>query len=323
MASLNDCALLNPPAHARLVYVMRSDVVESVHYGSIAIVDPNGELKVAVGDPSVAHYPRSALNPIQAAGMVRLGLVLPDDLLALASASHLGEPHHIQGVMGILEKHGLTAEALRNPVGVVKDFRREGSNWGAKARLLHFCSGKHAAMLATARTNRWGVVNYLDPHHPVQKGIKRSVEELSGERAARTAVDGCGAPLLALSLAGLARAVGRLARAKEGSTLGAVARAIRTHPILLGGNMHPTTELIRSVPGLIAKEGVEGVFVAALPDGTAVAIKIADGSPRVRFIVAAAALIACGVPRERLARFLNNADESVSDGFRLVPDLTG
>jgi L-asparaginase II len=149
-------------------------------------------------------------------------------------------------------------------------------------RLAQNCSGKHAAMLVTSAINGWPVAGYLRPDHPLQTLVAETVEELAGEPVAAVAVDGCGAPAFAIGLTGLARAFGVLARAAPGTAEGAVAAAVRGHPEHLGGTGREVTELIRAVPGLIAKDGAEGVYAAALPDGSAATLKVSDGVERAR-----------------------------------------
>lgn len=308
-----------PPQHEPLAYVMRSGLVESVHHGSLAVLAPDGSVRLAVGDPDAVHYPRSALKPVQAAAMVRAGLDLPAELLALAASSHSGEARHIEGVRRLLELNGLAPNELANPAGFPLDPRVRDA-WVATGaspnRLVQNCSGKHAAMLATARLNGWTTHDYLSPEHPLQRAIARTVEDLAGEPVAHVAVDGCGAPLFAVSLTGLARAAGHLARASGSTPEGRVARAIRQHPEMLGGSARDVTELIQTVPGLIAKDGFEGVHVAALADGSAVAVKVADGSNRPRTALIAAGLRLCGVTG--LERFLDGADDERPDGVRLA-----
>jgi len=312
---------MQTPRHEPLACVLRAGLVESVHYGSMIVLGPHGEVRFAAGDPDAVYYPRSAMKPVQAAAMVRLGLELPADLLALAAASHSGERQHVDGVRRMLKLHGLTPSELANPVGLPLDpgVRDEWIAAGASpSRLVQNCSGKHAAMLATARHNGWSTHDYLSPEHPLQQGIARTVEELTGEQIARVAVDGCGAPLFAVTLRGLARAAGAIAAADGRTAEGSVARAIRSHPEMLGGTGRPVTELIRAVPGVIAKDGFEGVQVAGLPDGSAVAVKIADGSNRGRMQLTAAGLAMCGIPASVLAPFVDGATDDRSDGVQLA-----
>ncbi|WP_034273990.1 asparaginase [Haloechinothrix halophila] len=314
------------PRHEPLAYVMRAGMAESVHYGSAVVLDADGSIRYAVGDPDAVMYPRSAVKPIQASAMVGCGLDLPADLLALAASSHSGEQCHVDGVLRILATGSLSEDDLRNPIGYPLDTAVR-DKWLAAgrppSRLAQNCSGKHAAMLVTARRNDWSLDDYRDPEHPVQREIASLLAEVSGEKIAKVAVDGCGAPLFALSLTGLARAIGAVASAADGSPMAAVAESIRENPMQLGGSARPVTELIRAVPGLIAKDGAEGVEVAALPDGTAVAIKVADGTSRARDVVCAAALALAGVDTAALAPVLDGADGSddVTDGLRLASAL--
>lgn len=315
---------LRAPSHVPLVHVMRSGMVESVHYGSVIVVGPDGDTRFSAGDGTVACYPRSALKPVQATAMVRAGLDLPPHLLALVAASHSGERVHLEGVAGILGRHGLSVDDLRNtPDLPLSTQAREG--WiraGRSAeRISQNCSGKHSGMLSTAVTRGWSTEDYLDPDHPLQRGIARTVEDLAQESIAHVAVDGCGAPLFALSLLGLTRAIGSVAAAGEDTAEYRVAEAIRMYPQMLGGTDRPVTRLIQAVPGLIAKDGAEGCFVAALPDGTAVGVKIADGAARARVKVAAAALSMFGVDPDLLAPFFDGAPGTVSDGMELVEQL--
>jgi len=279
-----------------LAYVTRSGFVEGVHHGSAVTVDAEGRILLAHGDPAAVMLPRSALKPFQLLAMLRAGLPLDGELLSLATASHSGEPFHLAGVDRILASGGLTEDALQNvadlPLG-----EHERLRWQRESRLptrrAHNCSGKHSAMLVTCRLNGWSEKSYLDPGHPLQLLVAETVADL--EPSTATAVDGCGAPALAISLTGLARAFGRLATAAPDTLEGRIATAVREFPQWLGGTGREVTELIRGVPGLIAKDGAEAVYAAALPDGRAVALKIADGSDRARQVVMVALLRRLGV----------------------------
>jgi L-asparaginase II len=152
----------------------------------------------------------------------------------------------------------------------------------------------------------------------LQRAVAATVEDLAGEKIAHTAVDGCGTPLFAVSLQALTRAVGRIAAASPGTPEGLVADAIHTHPEMVAGNRRDTTALMRAVPGLIAKDGFEAVQVAALPDGTAIGVKIADGSDRARLPVTVAALVLAGIDPGPLAPFIDAAD---MNGLAVVADL--
>ena len=230
--------------------------------------------------------------------MVRAGLPLDGALLALASASHSGERFHQDGARRILTEVGLDLEALQNPADLPYD-ETERADWVRAGRpatqLAHNCSGKHAAMLATCVENGWPTATYLQPEHPLQQLVADTVADLAGEPVAAVGVDGCGAPVFAISLLGLAAAFARIATAPATSAEGRVATALRCHPEWLGGTGRDVTALLRGVPGIIAKDGAEAVYAAALPDGRAVALKIADGGQRVRPVVLAALMRRLGV----------------------------
>lgn len=309
------------PGHVPLVHVVRDGLVESVHHGSVVVLAADGTVEFAAGDVDAAFYPRSALKPVQAVGMLRAGLDLDGELLALAAASHSGEDRHLDGARRILRAAGLTDADLRNTPDLPYDpVVRE--SWIARgrppSRIAQNCSGKHAAMLLTARERGWPVERYTDPGHPLQQAIAQTVRELTGRPLARISVDGCGAPLFSVSLLGLTRAFARIACAPPGSHERRVARAVREHPEMLAGTRRDVTLLMRAIPGLLAKDGFEAVQVAALPDGRAVGVKIADGSDRARMPATAAALAVCGVAPGLLAGF---ADTPVLGGGAVVGGL--
>jgi L-asparaginase II len=155
-------------------------------------------------------------------------------------------------------------------------------------------------MLLTCVTNGWPTATYLEPDHPLQQAILETVEDVAGEPVAHVATDGCGAPIAAISLTGLARAFARLGAAAPGTPEHRVAEAMRAHPDMVGGERRDVTRLMRAVPGLVAKDGAEGCFAAALPDGRAVAVKIDDGALRAATPLLAAALRALGADGEAL-----------------------
>ncbi|WP_425548831.1 asparaginase [Amycolatopsis ultiminotia] len=289
-----------------LVHLLRDGLIEGVHHGSVVVLAPDGSTMFAAGDPDVAMYPRSTAKPLQAAAMARLGLRLTASGFAIAAASHSGESRHLTAASEVLAVHGCTEDALGTPADLPFD-PVERDAWVAAdrkpSRLAHNCSGKHAAMLATCRERGWDTEGYLEPGHPLQRAIRETVEDLTGDTVARVAVDGCGAPLFAVSLHGLALAASRIASAPEGTPEFLVAEGIRRHPDLVAGTRRDVTGLMRAVPGLIAKDGFEAVQLAALPDGTAVALKIADGGDRARRAVLTAALTRAGVPADRLVPF--------------------
>jgi L-asparaginase II len=271
-----------PPAGVPLVEVVRSGLVESVHHGRIVLLAATGETLRAWGDVDAPLFPRSSNKPLQAVGMVRLGLDVPAPQLALAAASHSGEPMHLDTAEAILAAGGLTEDDLLCPPDwPLGDAAREQwlARGASKRRLAMNCSGKHAAMLRTCQAQGWPIDDYPAAHHPLQRALRSEVAALAGEPVTQVGVDGCGAPVFALSLRGLALAFWRLARATEGPSR-EVADAMRRHPALVAGTDRLTTALMKGLPGLIAKDGAEGVYAAALPDGRAVAVKIDDGAAR-------------------------------------------
>ncbi len=230
--------------------------------------------------------------------MLEAGLDLPPELLVLTCSSHSGERSHVVGVRAILDRFDLTEDDLGNtpdwPLG--ESARIEAIRAGvAQTPLQQNCSGKHASMLATCVVAGWPLEGYLDPTHPLQVHIGVTISRLTGARVAHVGVDGCGAPVHAISLIGLATAFRRIALAAPESAEGRVAAAIRQHPYLLGGGARDITMMLEEIPGLVAKDGAEGVYAAATDDGRAVALKVEDGAWRSRPTIALAALQALGV----------------------------
>jgi L-asparaginase II len=259
----------------------------------------DGSVALAAGDPQAVVFARSSLKPLQAVAMLRSGLDLHGELLALACASHSGEDRHLAAARKILAGAGLDEAALQNTPDYPLD-ADAALAWRAagrpKASIVQNCSGKHSAMLATCVAAGWDTTTYRDPQHPLQQAVKATIEDLTGDAALdHLAVDGCGAPLFSCTVAGLARAFARLTTAPADSPEGRVARAIRQHPEYVGGTGRDVTRLIAGVEGMVAKDGAEGVYAAALPDGRAVALKVLDGAERPRPVLMAAALRRLGV----------------------------
>jgi len=280
--------------------IVRSGFVEGHHYGSVVALGRDGEPEWGVGATETPVLPRSCNKPVQALAMVRLGLDLPPNLLALACASHSGEDFHVAGARQILASVGLDETALQTPADYpLDDATREEliRAGGEKSPILMNCSGKHSAMLATCVINGWDVADYRDPGHPLQKAITDTFAELTGEPVEAVAVDGCGAPLLSTSLVGLARAFRTLAVAEDGPER-RVADAIRQHPAFVSGSQRDERALLSAIPGAIGKAGAEACYAVALADGRAFALKIDDGGARARPVVMAEALRRDGVATE-------------------------
>ncbi|MDQ4007956.1 MAG: asparaginase [Actinomycetota bacterium] len=298
--------------------VVRSGFVEGHHYGRVVALDCDAAVLWAVGDVDDTVLPRSSNKPLQAVAMVRLGLDLPPDLLALAAASHSGEGFHLHGVRRILDGAGLDESALQTPPDHPLDerARTEALRAGVPPSPIQMnCSGKHAAMLATCVANDWDTTTYREPAHPLQQAIRGTIAELTGVEVAVAAVDGCGAPLLSTSLTGLARAFHRLALAEAGSAEHRVATALREHPEHASGTRRDEARLLRALPGTIGKAGAEACYAVALPDGRAVALKVEDGGVRARPVVMAAALRRLGVDHPVLDEL---AEHPVLGGGRRV-----
>ena len=219
---------------AVLAEIVRSGFVEGHHYGSVVALAADGSTAYAAGDVTSPVLPRSCNKPLQAVGMLRAGLDLDGELLAVACASHSGEPFHIDAVRRILAGAGLDESLLQTPPDFPLD---EGSReavvraGGHREPVLMNCSGKHAAMLATCVVNDWDLATYREPDHPLQRAIIAAFSDLTGEPVTAVAVDGCGAPLLSASLTGLARGFAAVATATDGPEH-RVAEAIREAPRL-------------------------------------------------------------------------------------------
>lgn len=258
----------------------------------MVVLGPDGSVLHSIGDVTTPMFPRSSSKPAQAAGMLRAGLDLADDAdLAVAAASHNGESAHLVRIRELLNRHDLAEDALQCPADwPLREADRDerAAERSGKQRITMNCSGKHAAMLATCVQRGWPIDDYLDPKHPLQTTLHATIAGLSNEPIATTSVDGCGAPLLAVSLTGLARSFANLVA--EGHPQQRVADAMRAHPWLVAGTGREDTRLMQAVPGLLSKSGAEGVLAMSLPDGHAIAVKISDGAARARVLVAVGAL---------------------------------
>ena len=255
-------------------------MVESVHHGRLLILDGSGKPLLALGEPERLIYPRSAIKSIQASAMVRLGLKLQPKELALVCASHAGSAEHQRVALSILNSVGLDEMALRNtpdrPLGA-----EERKAWGdcEATALAANCSGKHAGMVATSLLQGWDVKSYKDPSHPLQVAIRDEFERLSGEVISKISVDGCGAPLFAMTLIGMARAIHRITNSDDPVHQEVVA-ACTSFPEMVSGKGRIVTEAMQMIPGLLVKDGAEGVMIASQRDLGTVVWKMSDGSNR-------------------------------------------
>ncbi|WP_199549934.1 asparaginase [Streptomyces sp. N35] len=288
-----------------LAEVVRSGFVEGHHRGSLVVLAADGTVEHAVGDITTPVFPRSSNKPMQAAAILRAGLDLSGERLALTAASHSGEPFHLDLVRKMLAEQGLSETQLQCPPDLPLDPVEAETYLAAghaRERVTMNCSGKHTSMIAACVKAGWPTETYLDPAHPLQQLIREVVETAAGERVASIGTDGCGAPLMALTLPGLARAFRHFVLAPSGTPERRVADAMRAHPEYVAGTRRPDTWLMREVPGTLSKMGAEAVQAVALPDGRALAFKIDDGATRALGPVLSRALELMGVDASVVAR---------------------
>lgn len=285
-----------------LAVVERSGFIESRHAGAAIVLSPDGDVVRRLGNPDALILPRSSLKPLQAVACVTAGAELVGEQLAMSTASHVGTDRHADVVREMLAAGGLTEDDLECPpawpsdAGARDELVREH---GQQSRIRMNCSGKHASMLRACVATGWPTRGYLDASHPLQLHIREVVERLTGEKIAHTSVDGCGAPVHAITLAGLARAIHRIGSASERSPFalhrvaGTLVRAVKENPWTIEGPGRPDTIAIETL-GVFAKGGAEGIMVMVAPDGTTVALKMLDGAARASTIVAATLLARAG-----------------------------
>jgi L-asparaginase II len=271
-----------------LARVVRSGLEESVHLGHVAICDAEGRLIARAGDAELPAFIRSCAKPLQAAvSLSAIGdEVLPERELAVMSASHNGEPVHLGAVRALLERAGLGPQALRTPPSYPLD-PDEMARAQHRHPLFSDCSGKHAGMLLACVRSGWETVTYPRRSHPLQRRMLRAVERSTSADDVRVGVDGCGVPVHGVPLRAIATSYARFGEpARLGDLAPEVARvtgAMLAEPYLVGGRDRLDTALMQAVPGLLAKEGAEGLVCVSVPAmGLGVAIKVADAGARAR-----------------------------------------
>ncbi len=295
-----------------LLEVSRNGMVESVHSGHLLVIDNSGKDLLALGDLDSLIYPRSAVKSIQASAMVRAGLKVSAKELALVCASHAGSAEHMEVASGILAGAGLSERDLLNtpdkPLGLA-----ERISWGEKpgTSLSANCSGKHSGMLATCVINGWDIKSYKDLNHPLQQAIIKEFESLTGAKITQSGIDGCGAPLFALSLRALATGVKNLLQSTDQVHQEVVSACLSNPKMVSGTNRLPTLLLEK---GLFAKDGAEGVMIIGNKDGVVV-WKMSDGSQRGANELAMAAL-------SRLGISIDLPRESILGGGQVVGEIT-
>jgi len=290
-----------------LVETTRGGMVESVHIGSIAVVDAAGVVSWSVGNPRLRTFPRSSLKPFQLltlvarGGIARFGFTAAE--VAVMAASHSGEPIHVATVSSVLGKVDAPPSALVCGVqapGDVQSAERLAGAGQAPTALHNNCSGKHAGMLALTRLLGAPLDGYVEPDHPAQRAVRECLVDVLQLDPADlpVGVDGCSAPAYAVALDKMARGFALLGQPDQASTrwaagLRTIAEAMRAHPELVGGTRNRVdTDLMRLGKGLVAKGGAEGYFCIGHPDGRGLALKILDGDGAQRARPVAAAMAA-------------------------------
>jgi len=306
-----------------LARIERSGLIESRHLGAAAVVDSSGRVLRALGDVNATIYPRSTLKPLQAIAMLELGAHFADDELVLATASHCGSPAHLAVVERMLRDDGRDDHALQCPaqwpLGSAERADRQAQGL-TPSRVTMNCSGKHAGFLRASDAVGGDPARYLELDHPVQRHIAAAVERYTCEPVYRTARDGCAAPLYATSLAGLAGAIARIA---QGTTLESqrLMAAVVAEPWAIDGVGRSSTVVIERLGG-IAKIGAEGLVVMGTASGTAVAVKVLDGSMRATTPVALTLLAAEGaIDAGAAAELIALTSERVLAGDEVVGAL--
>ncbi|MFI5256893.1 MAG: asparaginase [Gemmatimonadales bacterium] len=321
------------------VVVTRGAIVESHHRVHAAVVDASGRMIAAAREAATVAHWRSCAKPFQVMPFLESGgfdrIRWGDDQLALACASHGGEPEHVAIAEGMLESIGMEQGDLA--CGPQEPLSQRGQRLlrdtgGRPSRLHNNCSGKHAAMLAHAFASGWPAFGYERQDHPVQRDCLRTVARWTGidEKCIGQAVDGCGVVVFALPLEPMARAYARLADGARRSidVPSRIVHAMQTRPFLIGGTDRFDSALIEATQGrVIAKIGAEGVHsVAIVDDGIGIAVKVEDGNQRAQFPAVIAVLQHVGAlskelpPRlaEFLQRTLRNTRGEVVGEVRLL-----
>ncbi len=306
-----------------LVEVTRGDAVESLHRGAACVYDASGARVHAWGDVERPVFARSAIKILQALAFLETGAA---DVcratfaeLALACASHHGEAGHVETARAWLERLGLEegdfACGAHAPLDAAAGLALTKAGRQPSA-LHHNCSGKHLAMMATALATHEPVEGYHEADHPVQARIRAALADMAGEdlAAAPVAIDGCSVPVYGVALAGLARAMARIADPRglkivRQSAVRRLRNAVARNPFMIGGTTSFCTALTaRKGADLYVKLGAEGMVCAAVPEmGIGVALKIDDGARRAAEVAVAAVL--------RYLEALDDADWEALGGF--------
>ncbi|MBL4807052.1 MAG: asparaginase [Rhodobacteraceae bacterium] len=293
---------------AKLVELVRGDLVESVHRGHVVICDTSGDILAAWGDPKAVIYPRSSCKMLQALPLVESGAAAQAGLgvnhLAFACASHKAAAIHTDLATSWLESLGLSADDLRCGPQIPQDIAARGllrEEFGQPCQIHNNCSGKHCGFVTLNQTLKGGS-EYTEVDHPVQKAVREAFEEMTGATSPAWGIDGCSAPNFACEIGNLARAMAKMAHptglgATRKAAIESLIPAMMAYPELVDGFGTATTEFMQAANGKAAiKTGAEGVYVAILPErGIGIALKIEDGAGRASEAAMAAILVRLGV----------------------------
>lgn len=311
-----------------LAVVERSGFIESRHIGSVVVTAADGSVVTSLGDPTAPVYPRSTLKPFQALASMQAGAPLRGAQASLASASHVGSLEHMDLVRSMLDKAEVTEADLQCPPAWPQD--PEAYRWmiranKEKSKLAMNCSGKHAAFLWACKENDWDLRSYLELNHPLQRLVLTLIEEYCGEKPVHVGIDGCGAPVAAISLTGLARGYGKLGKSPSDKNANARAATIATamldYPWTVEGRGKPNTVVMEDL-GILAKLGAEGVLALGTETGVGVAVKVLDGNSRAATLVGLTALAASGaVDVSGVAAVLGKIVEPITGGAAVVGQL--
>ncbi|EPX77706.1 asparaginase [Litoreibacter arenae] len=290
-----------------MVEIWRGDLLESQHLGHAVVCDASGKVVEAWGDDEKVIYPRSSCKMLQALPLIESGAAdaygLTSEHLALACASHQGAAIHTDRVQLWLDGLGLSVDDFR--CGPQKPSDKDAHEALVRAgkqpcQIHNNCSGKHSGFL-TLNKHLGAGSEYIEVDHPVQRASREAFEEMTGETAEYYGIDGCSAPNFSTSVAGLARAMAKMAK-PDGTGARAQAskrlvEAMCAHPDLVAGEGGACTELMRAMGGKVAiKTGAEAVYVAILPEqGLGMALKIVDGGTRAAEAAIAGLLVKYGV----------------------------
>ncbi|WP_209560641.1 asparaginase [Frigoribacterium sp. PvP032] len=325
---------LTADGSVELAVLVRSGLEESRHLGAGVVVGPDGAVLRSVGDVGASIYPRSCLKPLQALTVLRAGVDLQGPQAVLSTASHAGTPAHLEVVEALLARGDHHEHDLLCPVDWPGD-RRSARSLDEPRRAAMNCSGKHAAFLLACDQQGWDTATYTAIDHPLQAAVRETVAEFTGEVVDHAGTDGCGAPVFATTVTGLARAVARVAgsagdvRDDRDPDAAHLVRSVLADAWAIDGPGRDNTVTIDEL-GVFAKLGAEGVMVMGTTSGVGVAVKILDGNVRAGTLVALHLLVEQGVVEQAAADRVTSATlEKVLGGgvpvgsLRLSDELTG